>query len=113
MNAANETLEGGGGVDFAIHKRAGPELRNECLKLPIKELTKSEIVDRGRCDVGEAFLTAGYLLPAPYVIHTVAPLLNSDGSSRPDDLRLCYKSCLQFVDGIRVRSVAFCCLGIA
>lgn len=104
VNAANETLLGGGGVDQAIHARAGPELVAECSRLPANRFGE-------RCAVGEALRTEGHGLPAKFVIHTVAPLLDDDGQPQGHLLAQCYESCLRHVDGQHVRSLAFCCLG--
>eukprot|EP01090_Pellita_catalonica_P016804 TRINITY_DN4931_c0_g2_i2.p1 TRINITY_DN4931_c0_g2~~TRINITY_DN4931_c0_g2_i2.p1 ORF type:complete len:232 (-),score=40.41 TRINITY_DN4931_c0_g2_i2:1300-1995(-) len=104
VNAANESLLGGGGVDQAIHARAGEKLRQECATFPI---------DRNgeRCPVGKAVVTKGYNLPAKWVVHTVAPLLTEAGDAQPDKLLQCYKSCLACINGTDLRSIAFCCLG--
>lgn len=103
MNAANESLLGGGGVDAAIHNGAGRGLFEECERLPIDRYGQ-------RCAVGEAKITSGHNLPAKFVVHTVAPLLDGDGQPQPELLKLCYESCLAHIDGTKVRSMAFCCL---
>jgi len=93
VNAANESLAPGGGVAGAIHRAAGPELWEECKKL------------RG-CRTGEAKLTKGYNLPAPYVIHTVGPVY----SGSPQDAKLleaCYKNSLKLAVGKGIKSVSF------
>jgi O-acetyl-ADP-ribose deacetylase (regulator of RNase III) len=79
VNAANETFRGGGGVDGAIHKAAGPELLEECKKYP-------------RLPTGEAILTRGYRLPAKYVIHTVGPVWRGGGTGEAELLRDAYQS---------------------
>jgi O-acetyl-ADP-ribose deacetylase (regulator of RNase III) len=93
VNAANTSLLGGGGVDGAIHRAAGPQLLAECRSL-------------GGCPTGEARITAGYKLPARHVIHTVGPVY----SGRPQDARLlaaCYRNSLQLAVDNRVGTIAF------
>ncbi|XP_051161748.1 ADP-ribose glycohydrolase MACROD2-like isoform X2 [Leptopilina boulardi] len=92
VNAANSSLLGGGGVDGAIHRAAGPTLKKECATL-------------GGCQVGDAKITGGYKLPAKYVIHTVGPQ-----GEKPEKLQECYESCLSLVKENNLRSVAFPCI---
>lgn len=94
VNAANSTLLGGGGVDAAIHRVAGPELLHDCRKL-------------GGCPTGEARITRGYRLPARHVIHTVGPVWQG-GSQREDELLAnCYRNSLKVAELNGVKSVAF------
>jgi O-acetyl-ADP-ribose deacetylase (regulator of RNase III) len=97
VNAANSSLLGGGGVDGAIHRAAGPELLAECKTI-------------GGCPAGEARITNGYNLPARYVIHTVGPVY-SGAPSDPQVLRNCYENCLFLAVQHRISTVAFPAIG--
>jgi O-acetyl-ADP-ribose deacetylase (regulator of RNase III) len=94
VNAANKTLLGGGGVDGAIHRAAGPELHAACAKL-------------GGCETGEAKITPGFLLPARYVIHTVGPIWG--GGERGEDRQLadCYRNSLALARSHGLASIAY------
>ena len=100
VNAANESLLGGGGVDGAIHHAAGPDLRRACEQIPS--------VTRGvRCPTGEARITPGFRLPAPFVIHTVGPVWRGGGEGEADLLARAYRNSLVLAVDHGVASVAF------
>jgi O-acetyl-ADP-ribose deacetylase (regulator of RNase III) len=100
VNAANETLLGGGGVDGAIHRAAGPGLLAECRALP-------QVRPGVRCPTGEARITAGHGLGAPWVIHTVGPVWRGGGHGEPALLQSCYRSVLALAREHSLRSLAF------
>ena len=94
VNAANSALSGGGGVDGAIHRAAGPKLKEACRKL-------------GRCPPGEVVITEGYRLPAKYVIHAVGPVWSGGVKNEAELLSSCYRKALALANQHNLKSIAF------
>jgi len=103
VNAANQVMLGGGGVDGAIHDAAGEELFKACLKVP-------EVRPGVRCPTGEARITPGFKLPAKFVIHTVGPVYRDGQHSEPEKLAACYRNSLALAAENGCKSVAFPCI---
>jgi O-acetyl-ADP-ribose deacetylase (regulator of RNase III) len=100
VNAANESLLGGGGVDGAIHAAAGPELLDACRRIP-------ERSGGVRCPTGDARLTPGYDLPAAHVVHTVGPIWTGGNAGEAEALAACHRRALELARSVNARSVAF------
>ncbi|TWT33639.1 O-acetyl-ADP-ribose deacetylase [Posidoniimonas corsicana] len=100
VNAANEWMLGGGGVDGAIHQAAGPRLLEACRQVP-------EVAPGVRCPTGECRITPGFDLPARHVIHTVGPVWRGGASGEPDLLASCYQNSLATARGHGLVSIAF------
>ena len=103
VNAANQVMLGGGGVDGAIHRAVGPELYEACLKVP-------EVRPGVRCPTGEARITPGFRLPAKFVIHTVGPVYRDGQHGEPEKLAACYRNSLALAAENGCKSIAFPCI---
>ena len=103
VNAANQVMLGGGGVDGAIHDAAGEELFEACLKVP-------EVRPGVRCSTGEARITPGFKLPAKFVIHTVGPVYRDGQHGEPEKLAACYRNSLALAAENGCHSIAFPCI---
>jgi O-acetyl-ADP-ribose deacetylase (regulator of RNase III) len=100
VNAANQAMLGGGGVDGAIHRAAGPKLLQACREV-------GQVAPNIRCPTGEARLTRGFRLPAHYVIHTAGPIWHGGGLGEPELLANCYRNSLALAAGHGCNSIAF------
>ncbi|GAB3347870.1 O-acetyl-ADP-ribose deacetylase [Lysobacter tyrosinilyticus] len=100
VNAANEALSGGGGVDGAIHRAAGPGLSQECRDIPL-------VRPHVRCPTGEARITGGHDLPARHIIHTVGPVWHGGSIGEAELLASGYRQCLHLAEEYRLLSIAF------
>lgn len=103
VNAANQVMLGGGGVDGAIHRAAGKELFEACLKVP-------EVRPGVRCPTGEARITPGFKLSAKFVIHTVGPVYRDGQHGEPEKLAACYRNSLALAAENGCKSIAFPCI---
>ena len=103
VNAANSSLMGGGGVDGAIHRAAGPQLLEECRKIA----GERRGIPDGPCPAGDAVMTAAYRLPCKHIIHTVGPVWHGGGQGEADKLASCYRKSLLLAAGAGLTSIAF------
>jgi O-acetyl-ADP-ribose deacetylase (regulator of RNase III) len=103
VNAANSSLMGGGGVDGAIHRAAGPQLLAECVKIAAERRD----ISGGPCPSGDAVITAAYKLPCKYVIHTVGPIWQGGGKGEASALASCYRKSLLLAAEKGLSSIAF------
>ncbi|MDR2575942.1 MAG: O-acetyl-ADP-ribose deacetylase [Treponema sp.] len=101
VNAANSSLMGGGGVDGAIHRAAGPQLLEECMKIAAERRPESP------CPAGDAVITGAYRLPCKYVIHTVGPVWYGGGQGEAETLASCYRNSLLLAAKTGLASIAF------
>lgn len=104
VNAANQALAGGGGVDGAIHRAAGPELPQACKRIPM-------VRPFVRCPTGEARITPGFDLPARWIIHTVGPVWSGGRAGEPEQLASCYRESLRLAAEHGIVSIAFPAIG--
>lgn len=111
VNAANETLLGGGGVDGAIHRAAGPRLAEFCSRLPTRGRAKCGIDDYIRCRPGEAVITPAFQIPnCSAIIHTVGPQWEGGWFGEPKTLAKCYANCLNLALKHAIHAIAFPCI---
>lgn len=98
VNAANSSLRGGGGVDGAIHRAAGPKLHEDCMRIILKQ---------GTCDPGESVITSAGNMPSRYVIHTVGPVWHGGGQDEEQILRQAYVNSLELASDFGLKTIAF------
>jgi len=98
VNAANNALAGGGGVDGAIHRAGGPQILEDCQRI---------IARQGECRTGDAVVTTAGNLPATYVFHTVGPVWQNGQASETEKLSGCYAKCIRLAEQLRIKSIAF------